>query len=149
MFLFFCVCFFSFALVVVCVQPINQLASGGCAVPAIDDALWLKNQLFGSQLKMFNSDAADAQREALAITRAHAEGLALGTRVECLYGNSSNYYWGKINWINEDGTFDILYEDGDQEFGVLRRLFRVDLGLEVGDLVQARSDEDNRFVEVG
>lgn len=127
----------------------NQPVSGGCSVRTIDDALLVKYPIVWLSPKMFNSDAADAQKEALAITRAHAEGLALGTRVECLYGNSSNYYWGKINWINEDGTFDILYEDGDQEFGVLRRLFRVDPGLQVGDLVQARSDEDNRFVEVG
>ena len=97
---------------------------------------------------MFNSETEDAQKEWLAVTRAHAEGLVLGTRVECRYGRSVNYYWGKINWINEDGTFDILYEDGDQEFGVLRRLFRVDPGLRVGDIVEARSDEDNRFIEV-
>mmetsp|Transcript_3878 Transcript_3878/g.5676 ORF Transcript_3878/g.5676 Transcript_3878/m.5676 type:complete len:138 (+) Transcript_3878:161-574(+) len=95
---------------------------------------------------MFNSEAADAQKEALAITRAHAEGLVLGTRVECKYANSINYYWGKINWVNGDGTFDILYEDGDQEFHVLRRFFRVDEGLQPGDMVEARTDEDNRFV---
>ena len=90
----------------------------------------------------------ERQKQRRAEWEARALGLELGTRVECRYGRSENYYWGKINWINDNGTFDVLYEDGDQEFGLERNVFRIDPGLKVGDVVEARSDDDNRFWRV-
>jgi len=39
-------------------------------------------------------------------------------RVEALYKNGRKYYPGKITKVNRDGTFAILYDDGDRELRV-------------------------------
>merc|ERR1712227_1165888 len=41
--------------------------------------------------------------------------LKRGDIVEARYGGKAKYYPGKISRVNADGTFDILYDDGDTE----------------------------------
>ena len=37
-------------------------------------------------------------------------------RVECLYKEGTNrYYKAKIKNVNDDGTYDVLYDDGDKQ----------------------------------
>jgi len=45
--------------------------------------------------------------------------LEEGTIVEAKFqGGSGDWFKGKIKKVNADGTFDIRYEDGDNEFSV-------------------------------
>ena len=39
-------------------------------------------------------------------------GLGVGARVEAKFGSKGKFYPGKIEAVNADGTFAILYEDG-------------------------------------
>jgi DUF971 family protein len=41
--------------------------------------------------------------------------FTLGERVEALYGSEDTWYAGKIQAVNADGTFGVLYDDGDEE----------------------------------
>ena len=40
--------------------------------------------------------------------------------MEALYGGESEWYKGKISSALDDGTYDVLYDDGDAETGVAR-----------------------------
>ena len=57
-----------------------------------------------------DSDADDKLRE--------------GDKVEARFGGRDKWYKGKITNARSDGTFDILYEDGDTERRVKKRLIR-------------------------
>jgi hypothetical protein len=53
--------------------------------------------------------------------------LEVGSRVEALYQagvGGGAWYDGVVTRVRPDGTFDILYEDGDTEFRVKRRFVR-------------------------
>ena len=45
-------------------------------------------------------------------------------RVECRYGGGETYYPGSISAVNEDGTYNIGYDDGDAESNVDGSLIR-------------------------
>eukprot|EP00939_MAST-03C_sp_MAST-3C-sp1_P000758 g758.t1 len=47
-----------------------------------------------------------------------------GMKVEARFGGKDKYYAGKITYVRSDGTFDILYEDGDSERRVKRKFIR-------------------------
>ena len=47
-----------------------------------------------------------------------------GDKVEARYGGRSKWYKGKISMVHDDGTFDVLYEDGDKERRVKKNLIR-------------------------
>merc|ERR1712100_602174 len=47
-----------------------------------------------------------------------------GDKVEARYGGESKWYKGKISTVNRDGTYDVLYEDGDKERKVKKSLIR-------------------------
>ncbi len=51
--------------------------------------------------------------------------LYIGCAVECQYKGLSEYYPARIQAAHGDGTFDIAYEDGDQEFRVKKHLIRM------------------------
>jgi hypothetical protein len=53
-----------------------------------------------------------------------AEELGEGSKVEVRYRGGSNYYKGKITRKRRNGTFDILYDDGEEELGVEASLIR-------------------------
>jgi len=50
-------------------------------------------------------------------------GLTAGTRVKAKYGGKK-WFKGKITRVNDDGTYDVLYEDGDRERGVKEKWVR-------------------------
>ena len=51
-----------------------------------------------------------------------SEKLSVGMEVEARYGGKKQWYKGAIAKVNQDGTYNVKYEDGDHERGV-----RVDL----------------------
>jgi len=68
-----------------------------------------------------------------------------GTAVECRFGKTPKFYGGAIEAARADGTYAVLYDDGDREDGVVRRRIRLagqtqPQNLEIGTLVDARSD---------
>ena len=51
--------------------------------------------------------------------RASGSSLQTGDKVEARYrGRGTKFYKGKIARVNSDGTFDIDYDDGEQEIGI-------------------------------
>ena len=50
--------------------------------------------------------------------------LSRGTKVSVDYHGKGKYFPGSISRVNSDGTYDILYDDGDKERGVKRRLIK-------------------------
>ena len=42
----------------------------------------------------------------------------VGSRVEALWDEQTEYYQGVVESLNEDGTYNILYDDGDREQNV-------------------------------
>ena len=42
-------------------------------------------------------------------------GLAVGTLVEAIYGDTDEWFPGKIEAANADGTYAVAYDDGDRE----------------------------------
>lgn len=51
--------------------------------------------------------------------------LSIGTEVETRYRGTNRYCSGKILRKRFDGTFDILYNDGERELGVSRSMIRL------------------------
>eukprot|EP00501_MAST-03F_sp_TOSAG23-6_P000732 GSMAST32.ASY1.ANO1.760.1 assembled CDS len=47
-----------------------------------------------------------------------------GDKIEARYGGKSKFYKGKVVGTHSDGTFDILYEDGDKEKRVKRKYIK-------------------------
>lgn len=48
----------------------------------------------------------------------------VGTAIDARFGGDEHYYSGVIQAANENGTYDITYDDGDQENGVPHSLVR-------------------------
>ena len=51
--------------------------------------------------------------------------LEEGARVEANYRGKGKYFPGKIRRACEDGTFDIVYDDGDSEAGLKEDWFHL------------------------
>ena len=51
---------------------------------------------------------------------AEPEPLTVGLAVESRYGGGPDFYPGKIDGVNEDGTYVVVYADGDSEPNVKR-----------------------------
>ena len=49
----------------------------------------------------------------------------VNSRVEANFGNQGRYYGGVISAANDDGTFQVQYDDGDFEASVLRSNMRI------------------------
>ena len=56
--------------------------------------------------------------------RSDGGGFAVGARVMCRYQGKRKEYPGKIVKARPDGTYDIKYDDGDQEAGVKAELLK-------------------------
>jgi hypothetical protein len=54
-----------------------------------------------------------------------ADLLKKGTAIEGRFGAGRDWYSGKIEGLNSDGTYDVTYDDGDEERGVPRRKLRL------------------------
>ena len=52
--------------------------------------------------------------------------LAFGAAITANYQSSGQWFPGKVMGIREDGTYDILYDDGDGESGVPRDRIRAE-----------------------
>jgi hypothetical protein len=50
--------------------------------------------------------------------------LDVGTKVECRHGGGDKHYPGKIGRCRLNGTYDVLYDDGDKELGVKKEFIR-------------------------
>ena len=50
--------------------------------------------------------------------------LEVGQRIEAKYKGKKKYYPGKIARRGDNGTYDIAYDDGEEESGVARNLIR-------------------------
>merc|ERR1719329_2107513 len=46
------------------------------------------------------------------------EDFSRGDKVEANFGGKGKWYKGKVTAAHSNGTYDILYEDGDRERGV-------------------------------
>jgi hypothetical protein len=44
--------------------------------------------------------------------------FSLGQEIEARYRSKPKWFPGKISRVNDDGSFDISYHDGEKEFGV-------------------------------
>jgi hypothetical protein len=81
--------------------------------------------------------------------------LEMGTGVEARFGGEAKFYPGKIEKVNGDGTYGILYADGDSEESVARSMIRVRAAveavgaaggeLEVGTAVEARFGAGQKY----
>jgi len=72
---------------------------------------------------------------------AHAK-FKVGDAVEADYGGEGTFFPGKIDKINADGTYSIVYEDGDEEARVPESLVRpvqptASTSFEIGDHIEA------------
>jgi hypothetical protein len=52
------------------------------------------------------------------------DNLSEGSKVEARYRGGSRYYKGKVTRKRSNGTFDILYDDGEKEMGVKKSLIK-------------------------
>ena len=50
--------------------------------------------------------------------------FAVGAAIEARYKGKSKYYPGKIAKANDDGSYDIAYDDGESEANVIEALIR-------------------------
>ena len=55
---------------------------------------------------------------------AAAEALAVGAAVEARFRGDVEWFPGKIDGVNEDGTYVVAYDDGDREENVNPALVR-------------------------
>jgi hypothetical protein len=51
--------------------------------------------------------------------------LEVGTAIEARFGGDEDYFAGRVETINGDGTYGVLYADGDSEGQVARDMIRV------------------------
>jgi hypothetical protein len=51
--------------------------------------------------------------------------VKVGSRVEALYQRGTVWYDAVVTKLRSDGTFDVLYDDGDTELRVKRKNIRV------------------------
>merc|ERR1719181_2141396 len=80
------------------------------------------------------------------------EGFRVGDKVEARFKGGARWHPGRITEKNRDGTYDVRYEDGDEERRVESRLIRklggvtakrsmdsdAEEGYRMGDKVEAR-----------
>ena len=55
-------------------------------------------------------------------TPSKKDALAVGAAVEARHNGGRKWYPGKISKAHDDGTFDVAYDDGDRESGVVKEL---------------------------
>ena len=62
-----------------------------------------------------STKAEDVRPVAAPAASGGADGLVAGAKVEAKFGGKGKFYPGKIEAVNADGTFAILFDDGDKE----------------------------------
>ena len=107
-------------------------------------------------------NANDDKKQNVLVTKE----LKLGCIIEARYRGKNKYYPGKITRCRFDGSFDILYDDGERELGVAKELIKKKDGnsekkgnsdniiisndvntenFKVGDIIEARYRGNNKF----
>eukprot|EP00941_MAST-03F_sp_MAST-3F-sp1_P000006 g6.t1 len=84
-------------------------------------------------LKSSSARSGIIKRRSLIYT---GERFNVGTRCECLWNGEDEYYPGHVSAVRDNGTYDISYDDGDEESGVEPHLVRLLL----------RNDEEKKQV---
>merc|ERR1712043_124506 len=74
--------------------------------------------------------------------------LKVGTAIEARYGGKTKWYKGKITRVNYNGTYDVMYSDGDKERGVEKHLIRKD-GASRKSKDANNNDDDDDKLKVG
>ena len=69
------------------------------------------------------SESKDTRSSSAKGSRSSKE-FDVGTKIEARFGGRSRWFKGKITAKNRDGTYDILYNDGDRERRVKKELIR-------------------------
>ena len=72
-----------------------------------------------------------------------AETLEVGQKVEARFGKKSRFYPGTITKSNGDGTYDILYNDGDSEKSVDASLIKVRGGKDADAILALQAAAQN------
>merc|ERR1711975_1248 len=67
----------------------------------------------------------------------------VGTAIEARYGGKTKWYKGKISRVDSNGTYDVLYSDGDKERGVKKHLIRKVGGSSKSSKSSKNSDSDD------
>ena len=67
--------------------------------------------------------------------------FAVNDKIQARYGGKKKYYGGVISGVNGDGTYDILYNDGDKESKVKPEFV---MGVEAESGVEEATSADNR-----
>merc|ERR1711988_1039262 len=67
-----------------------------------------------------------------------------GMKVEARYRGRSRYFPGKIRRDNRDGTFDIDYDDGEKELGVIEDYIKILKSSDRDELSTYRSVDKNQ-----
>ena len=78
-----------------------------------------------------------------------SQSLALEDKVEVNFGGRGKWYKGKISHVHSNGTFDVLYDDGDKERGVKAENIRALDGGDKNDSSSSSSDSDEAAYNVG
>jgi hypothetical protein len=83
-----------------------------------------KGSYAGNQVKVKSLDEADSVLDAAAAAADAAAALTPGQEIEARYKGGKKYYPGTVSAKNDDGTFNIAYDDGDVEEGVWPSMVR-------------------------
>ena len=97
------------------------LTAAGCAI----GALCPEDEDAGTYDVTYDDGEVEKGVKQENIARAPGDSeLEVGARIEAKYKGKKKYYPGKIARRGDNGTYDIAYDDGEEESGVARNLIR-------------------------
>jgi hypothetical protein len=107
-------------------------------------ALSAVNLVYGSDAKFARAPHANkrAPNQKCTPRSSPRTTLAVGDCVTANFMAEGNYHDGVIQTVNEDGTFNVQYDDGDFESSVIRRLIRKQRADRVKEEEQAEDENE-------
>ena len=117
---------------------------GGTVLKRNDDSSYDIVYDDGDKEKGVQADFVKAAEEAApapAPAASAAKVFEKGSKIEAMYKGKKNWYSGTVSRSNDNGSYDVTYDDGDSEKGVKVENIRAGAGdseLEVGTRVEAR-----------
>ena len=99
---------------------------------------------------LFDAPEAAAAEPATSppLPSATSSGLAAGLKVESRFGGKAKYYGATIGKANDDGTYEVMYDDGDVETAVAREMICTYARageFSAGEKIEARFGGKNKF----